>query len=605
MKKIVALGAAAALVGGLFAAEPASNPSVVSFTGNASVEWGVDLDAGKTGFKNDTWTELKLKLFDAGDKSTSGDGVWAELVLKVDDDSSVGPNGYKDGEWLGYKNPEIDTTSAEHKIKDGTGKWNGKKAYIDVAKLHFNNIYIGIKAGDTQTGELDFTTAIRSADPWFHPGRWLKNVGPDKFTQGIVAGYEDDNFNFGVDFRSYEDGQYTDAYALAAEFKLKDSNSLVEGLSAGVGASYNLNDFHFSNSEAGTAAKINEGYEIKGKYDIDGDGVIDDTDVLTYDHLLGYSASVGYKLKIDDTYWLKPQVGLTGVLATSKNTEKTDVLGVELTTTTNISLNANIIAAGLMFGWGDTNSYGSTGLYYLDVDDRDDGETPGISAIAYIPLPTVMNTKEEVSGAGASKTYTDKSTYHGALKALIVPSVFSGDLVPNLKFGAYSEIGLFDYRENQPDPVTGDDSSSEFYAQTEDYKNTFALALTAGLKYDIKVDEITVTPKASARYANTCYVANKDSIKAAVPGAGDKDLFVKDEFGIQSAATEGERAGFLSGDFFNLEAGVDVAGLINNTTFYAHYKSANLLNNTDYSAADYGTYNVKLGTFNVGCKIAF
>ena len=72
----------------------------------------------------------------------------------------------------------------------------------------------------------------------------------------------------------------------------------------------------------------------------------------------------------------------------------------------------------------------------------------------------------------------------------------------------------------------------------------------------------------------------------------------------------------LAGDFFNLSAGVEVAGLINNTTFYGHYKSANLLNKTDYKSekvnnapnanyAEYGMYNVKLGTFNVGCKISF
>ena len=606
MKKIVALGAAAALVGGLFAAEPASNPSVVSFTGNASVEWGVDLDAGKTGFKNDTWTVLKLKLFDAGDKATSGDGVWAELVLKVDDDSSVGPNGYVDGKWLGYNDVNWDESKGGH--------WSGKKAYIDVAKLHFNNLYVGITAGDTQTGELDFTTAIRSADPWFHPGRWLKNVGPTNFTQGIVAGYEDDNMNIALDLRSYADGQYTDAYAVAAEFKLKDSNTLVEGLSAGVGASYNLNDFHFSNSKAGTAATINEGYDYTTGYDLNGDGKVDDKDNLTFDHYLGYSANIGYKLKIDDTYWLKPQVGLTGLLATSKNTEKYD----PVTVTTEGTLNANAIAAGVMFGWGDTNSYGSAGdLYFLDVDDRDDGETPGISAMVYIPIPAVMTGKTTVSGhpvAAFNKTTSDKTTYHDYLKALIVPSLYSGDLVENLKFAAYSEIGLFDYREKQPDPVTGDNSSEEIYLQTKDYKNTFALAMTAGLKYDIKADDITVTPKASVRYANTCYVANKAAINAAVPGTGSKDLFAVSDFGIQSVAKDGERSEqlnsegkpyLLSGDFFNLEAGVDVAGLINNTTFSVHYKSANLLNNTDYSANDYGTYNVKLGTLNVGCKISF
>ena len=66
-------------------------------------------------------------------------------------------------------------------------------------------------------------------------------------------------------------------------------------------------------------------------------------------------------------------------------------------------------------------------------------------------------------------------------------------------------------------PVTsGTTTTSESYAQTKDGKNTFALGLVAGLKYDIKVDELTITPKASVRYANSCYVANNEAINATI-----------------------------------------------------------------------------------------
>ena len=70
MKKIVAMGAAVALAASMFAAEPVANPQVLEFNGNASVEWGVDLDAGKTGFKNTQEASIKAKLFDGGDKAT-------------------------------------------------------------------------------------------------------------------------------------------------------------------------------------------------------------------------------------------------------------------------------------------------------------------------------------------------------------------------------------------------------------------------------------------------------------------------------------------------------------------------------------------------------
>ena len=66
MKKIIAMGAAVALAASMFAAEPVANVAVTEFTGNASVEWGVDLDTKKTGFKNSTESHLKFKLFDGG-----------------------------------------------------------------------------------------------------------------------------------------------------------------------------------------------------------------------------------------------------------------------------------------------------------------------------------------------------------------------------------------------------------------------------------------------------------------------------------------------------------------------------------------------------------
>ena len=181
---------------------------------------------------------------------------------------------------------------------------------------------------------------------------------------------------------------------------------------------------------------------------------------------------------------------------------------------------------------------------------------------------------------------------------MIVPSVYSGDLVENLKFAVYSEMGIFDYKETVP---VAPANTTEVWNFTKDGKNTFALALAAGVRYDIKADNITITPKVSARYANTCYVANKEAIDAAVP-ASDKTMFKVADLGIQKKNADGERKDLYAGDFFNLEAGVEVGGLISNTTFSVHYKSANLMNLIEYTDK---TYNVKAGTLNVGCKIAF
>lgn len=579
MKKIVALGAAAALVGGLFAAEPASNPSVVEFTGKASVEWGVDLDAGKTGFKNDESASFKMKLFDTGTKETSADDdIWAELKIKIEDDDSVGPNG----------------------VNNGTPKW--KAAAVDAAKFHFGKFFVGIRSGDTQTGELDFTTAVKSGDPWFHPGRWLSNVGPADYSQGIEAGYDDSNLNVTVDFRSLgTKGQYSDSYAIAAEAKLKDSNEFVEGLEVKAGGSYQLSDEYYENSNSNTAVTQKDKLGRK----------------------IGYSASAAYKFKIDDKYYVKPMVGFTGeTYAINYKNFKYGDAPIPYDEINGTEFNGKLVASAL-FGWGDTNSYGSTGgLYYFD-DDNVRGLTPGLSVLAMIPLPSVTQGSGKINGESGSF----KDTTHDALKALIIPSVYLGDLVSNLKFAAYSEIGLYNGEIDSKDNDDAKNSVTESWGCAYDKDQTMALAVAAGVAYDIKSNDITITPKASFRYANTAYVENNTS---ALTPASDKTLFPTgaDGLGVQDSVRDPESSRYkntkdnkaYAGDFFNLKVGADLAGLINNTTFYAYWQSANLLNSTDYESdtvkagsvdvpntnkVDRGMYNVKLGRFTVGTKISF
>lgn len=291
MKKIIAMGAAVALAASMFAAEPAANAAVTEFTGNASVEWGVDLDAGKTGFKNAQEASIKVKLFDGGDKATSGSGVWAELKIVADT---------KDNE---YKNEE-------------PGSVQIKAPKVDTAKIHFDNFYVGILKGDTQTGELNFTRAIRSGDNDL--GKLLVNVGPASYTQGIVAGYDDSNFGVAVDFRSAEVTQYTNDYAAAAEVTLKDSNEFLSGL------------------------------EVKGGYSYE----------FADKPLMGYSGSVAYKATISGDYYLKPAFGYTGASLDGSAT-------------------VNKIAGAVIFGWGDTAD-ADAGVYFLN-NDAAKKVTPGVS----------------------------------------------------------------------------------------------------------------------------------------------------------------------------------------------------------------------------------
>lgn len=286
MKKIVMGLAAVAMATSMFAADPAFAPSLAEYSGNQSVTWGIDLDNdNKTGFKNDGSATLKFNLFTAGDKTTSGDSdIWAELKIKND-------------------------------AKDTTGAMVLPGASVDTAKFHIYNMYVGIKSGDTQTGALKFTRAIKSGDN--DNGKLLSDVGPADYTQGIVAGYDDSNFGVAVDFRSAKAAQYTNDYALAAEATLKDSNEFLSGL------------------------------EVKGGYSYE----------FADKPLMGYSGSVAYKATISGDYYVKPAFGYTG---TSKDGTTT-----------------NMIAGALMFGWGDTAD-ANAGVYFLD-DDAAKKVTPGVS----------------------------------------------------------------------------------------------------------------------------------------------------------------------------------------------------------------------------------
>ena len=511
MKKIIAMGAAVALAASMFAAEPAANPQVLEFNGNASVEWGVDLDAGKTGFKNTQEASIKAKLFDGGDKATSGDGVWAELKIVADT---------KDNE---YKNEK-------------PGYVEIKAPKVDTAKIHINNFYVGIQKGDTLTGEFKPQAAIVSDKAW------LENKGPAGFTQGLVFGYEDSNINAGVDFRSFEhtSTQYTNAYAIAAEATMKDANEWVEGLEVKGGVSYNLSKNYYEKADNNLAVKK---FALKhGTNSVEGS-------------ILGYSGSVAYKVALDDKYYIKPMVGIVG-----------DVLSAEVGPY-DYSASANEFVASVLFGWG-AQADANAGVPFLDDGDDAKKVTPGVSVVFTMSLPT----KETMDSK-------DKSTY-GRDIAKIVPSIYSGDIFNGLKFGAYSEIILM-----RDEVEVGSDY--EKYACANKDRAT-AIAIAAGATYDVKAGDVTITTKAGARYANKAYVENSFINK-------DKDGKEVGLFKNLGAAKDDE--GYL-----NLKIGADINGLLDNTTFFVNYTSANLLNETDY-ADDY--YAVKAGTLNVGAKIHF
>ena len=393
MKKIVTLAAIAALAGGMiFADEPVADVKVVKFEGNASVEWGVDLDAGKTGFKNSEEAKFRASVFTGGDKTTpqGDDDIWGELKIKVEnaDDTVFG------------------------RTDDGTLK--SPAAAVDTAKIHIFNFYVGIRSGDTQTGAYKFDGAIRSADN--DNAKWISDVGPADYTQGIVAGYADDNLDIGVDFRTRkgEKTYWTNDYAVAAEAQLKDSNAWVPGLFVKLGGSVNLTDERFDHDGAtgkGTRTSDNDKFKAPG-VDLPTDHAATFSPKVVYlsdvsYHVWGYSAQAGYKLALDDTYYVKPAVAFTGETKTT-NVKRTytgkdnEAASAGANGGDSIEINFNAfetklnLAFGAIFGWGETKD-DNAGVPYLD-GDMAKKVTPGVSVVVGLPLFKHSEATAEVKG---------------------------------------------------------------------------------------------------------------------------------------------------------------------------------------------------------------
>ena len=389
MKKALVLLLALSMVFGAFADEPVANVNVSEFKGEASVTWGVDLDAKETGFKNDAKVTLKLNLIDGGDKSSTGEGIWGEIKIKTDGDTFTKVEG---------NDVEFGALTIPAKIK------------VDTAKLHFgDNAYIGITSGDTLVGEYKLDTAV-AAEQIKNPNNGAVVTLPESiedkdvdYSQGIVAGYANDMFSVDVDFRSlyfykiekqeadddgelksttYKTNQYTGEYALAADASLKAVDNLT--LKAGYSK-----DFANQYDEW-----VNDAFYV----------------------------ATDYKLGLNDTFYIKPQVGY--VHSINSYTDDADK-----ETTLN---NGNLVAA-LLFGWGD-KADDKPGVYFLDKDE--DGKnskkvTPGIS---------VAMSKQLVG----NKKYDGEIEYKGVESPMsLAVSFFSGKIVDNLTAAAYfaTDIG--------------------------------------------------------------------------------------------------------------------------------------------------------------------
>ncbi|MBQ2530297.1 MAG: hypothetical protein II547_08595, partial [Treponema sp.] len=198
--------------------------------------------------------------------------------------------------------------------------------------------------------------------------------------------------------------------------------------------------------------------------------------------------------------------------------------------------------------WGDEKD-ANAGVYYLDNDNNAKKVTPGVGAVVYINnMTNTANT--HVGGA--------------APKLVVVPSFFSGEIVPNLTAAALAEIDV---------PLTSG--------------GNVAFAVAGGLKYNLKVnDSVTITPQAGVRFNGNTAATTLNALKQK--RYDDNGKFNSDIVGANS-----------DNQLMNVKVGADVSGLINNTTFSVDWTSRNLLRNQGTQAD-----NGQIGTINLTCKIS-
>ena len=543
MKKALVLLLALSMVFGAFADEPVANVNVSEFSGEASVTWGVDLDESRTGFKNDAKVTLKLNLIDGGDKSSTGEGVWGEIKIKTDGDTFTKAEG---------NDVKIGALEIPAKIK------------VDTAKLHFgDNAYIGITSGDTKVGEYKLDTAV-AAEVTKND-----NVGDGDYKNGIVAGYGNDMFSVDVDFRSMAKEKAD--IKIVEEIQLDKDNYLVllsngkwEKISkddlAKKGGVYSTKiDTPYTNAYAFAidgSLKAVENLTLKGGYSKD---IANKWDETVTD---AFYVAADYKLGLNDTFYLKPQIGYVHSMMSSD----VDSLSIEAPVVGELSItdwkeNYGTLVAAILFGWGDKADK-KPGVYFLDNDD-DKKVIPGFSV--------AMEKTLVLKAAGSYKDpYSDKSV-DAELKGTASPmtmkiSFFSGEIVENLTAAAYYEtkVGAEDYEVT----VDGKDPLEGTGVETKEEVNP-GFAFAAGLKYKLAVGEGSITPQFGIAMLGGYYEA-----PSQIAFVGDK----------------------YKGEILNLQAGVEFGGYVENTTFSIDYASKNLKDGTKDAAT--------AGTLNFKCKIA-
>lgn len=536
MKKALVFFIALAMIGSVFAAEPAAEVKVAEFSGNAAVTFGFDLDTVKAGFKNTTEADLKLNLMNGGDKSTTGNGVWGELKLAVNALQIRATADVSDGH-----------TFAIQTKKDNDGE-DTIFVEIDTAKLHFNDLYVGITSGDFRYGgSFWYPNALNYKDSKEDEKYTRSRAAKLGYDQGLVLGYgKKDVFFVEASLRSKKDttkvfDKVEKKFSGASGYKVTEeegvwtneteatvgtggsANHVAKGSTVGANTYYykrvmkDDKTTYWTNKFAfGVYGEVTPIKDLRigvgGAYVLGEAGNAKDDDNAND---ISVFAGVDYRFNFNEDFFIQPTV--------TYNFYDDYAVGAQKYT-----VKTNKLNAGLRFGLAKSKSvsgsnsllysfFGQEKLFYETTknDKGDDILLPGVSVFG-------------------SFDFTP-----GALKKdlPVMVTFYSGDLVQNLK--AYALFGA-NVAGGDVDAAAWTKISAAPYAALIGAKG-----LQAGLaaSYDVKVnDTVTVVPAAGVLWTHGgAKVDNSNNASA-------------DEVAVSLKA--------------------DVKGLVSNTTFTAFWEKA-------------------------------
>ncbi len=536
MKKLLTVLIALSVVFSGFAAEPVASADMVDFSGEASVTWGYDLDTEQTGFENETDVELIINLL-PGDmtKSTSGSGVWGELVLLVDGDTEISTD-----------------------VPNGIPAINGSEVKVDVAKIHINDIYVGITSGDFDySGDILFPNALNYDNGDSDPGYGMvENPNAETgFDQGIVVGYANDMFNIEGSIRSNNGtgNRHVESFTLITSDGSNGDNSP------------NVSYFHEDDTD--TVVAYNALQDGERYY-----RVVFDTDSNTYwtnqYAIGGYAEFTGVenlRVGLGGSYILSGEdapkgfgkgdsqifVGADYVFNLSETNSIVPAVAYNYRNDNNPitdegTVLTNNVGIGVAYRWGESEDaqsllddfYGDDDLVYMkDGGDEDDTNLlPGVSIwtnLNFVEQDIKMDLDLDGKDDFVTKTKLDTNLP-------VMLNVYTGEIVPGLK--AY---GLF-YANLSPKAqnhayLTGGDPDAFVIPEP--------MQIGLAASYDIAVGDMTVTPKAGMLF---------DYAKATSKGLDAKNN--PNEY--QTTTT------------FKPEIAVDIAGAVSNTTFTVAWADA-------------------------------